>query len=76
MTLQQERAVRDFPSADMRKTRCTSAHTLVMAKDVFDLVLAGKITSEPKRVFPLEQASEAHRALESRATSGATVLVP
>jgi NADPH2:quinone reductase len=52
------------------------AHMLDMAKEVFDLVLAGKITSEPKQVFPLEQASEAHRVLESRATAGATVLVP
>jgi NADPH2:quinone reductase len=34
----------------------------------------GKIVSEPKQVFALEDAAEAHRALESRSTSGATVL--
>jgi NADPH2:quinone reductase len=52
------------------------AHMLAMAKELFDLVLAGKITSEPQRLLPLEAAGEAHRALESRATTGATVLVP
>jgi NADPH:quinone reductase len=39
-------------------------------------VLAGKITSEPTQLFPLEQANEVHPALESRAATGATVLVP
>jgi NADPH2:quinone reductase len=52
------------------------AHMLAMAKEVFDLVLAGKITSEPKQTFTLADAAEAHRALESRKTVGATVLVP
>ena len=52
------------------------AHMLDMAKEVFDMVLAGKITSEPKQTFALEDAADAHRALESRKTSGATVLVP
>jgi NADPH2:quinone reductase len=47
-----------------------------MAKDVFDLVLAGKIKSEPRQTFPLKDAAVAHRALESRATTGATVLIP
>ena len=51
-------------------------HMLAMAKDVFDLVLAGKITSEPKQTYALADAAEAHRALESRKTVGATVLVP
>jgi len=39
-------------------------------------VRAGKISSEPKQVFALDQAGDAHRAVESRATTGATVLVP
>jgi NADPH2:quinone reductase len=52
------------------------AHMLEMAKDLFDLVLAGKIIGEPKQIFALEDAAEAHRALESRSTSGATVLIP
>ena len=52
------------------------AHMLEMAKELFDLVLAGKITGEPKQTFALADAGEAHRALESRKTTGATVLMP
>jgi NADPH2:quinone reductase len=51
-------------------------HMLAMAKELFELVLAGKITSEPKQTFALADAAEAHRALEARKTMGATVLVP
>jgi len=47
-----------------------------MAKELFDLVLAGKIRSEPSRTYALAEAADAHRALESRQTTGATVLVP
>jgi NADPH:quinone reductase len=49
---------------------------LAMAKDMFALVAAGKITSEPRQRFPLKDAAAAHRALESRATTGATILIP
>ena len=52
------------------------AHMLSMANELFDLVEAGKIKSEPGRTFPLVDAAQAHRALESRQTTGATVLVP
>jgi NADPH:quinone reductase len=52
------------------------SHMLAMADDLFALVLAGKIRSEPKQTFALADAAEAHRALESRKTVGATVLVP
>jgi NADPH2:quinone reductase len=49
---------------------------LSMADELFQHVLAGRITSEPRQVLALEQAAEAHQALESRRTTGATVLVP
>ena len=52
------------------------SHMLAMADELFGLVRAGKITSEPKQTFTLAEAAEAHRALESRKTVGATVLVP
>ena len=52
------------------------SHMLSMAQELFGLVLAGKIVSEPKQSFALADAAEAHRALESRKTVGATVLVP
>jgi NADPH2:quinone reductase len=49
---------------------------LAMADELFGMVLAGKIKSEPSREYALAEAAEAHRALESRKTVGATVLVP
>jgi NADPH2:quinone reductase len=52
------------------------SHMLAMADELFGLVLAGKIKSEPNQVYPLAEAADAHRALESRKTVGATVLVP
>ena len=52
------------------------SHMLAMADELFALVLAGKIAGEPQRVMALAEAAEAHRALESRKTTGATVLVP
>jgi NADPH2:quinone reductase len=52
------------------------AHMLDMAQEVFDLVLAGKIKSEASQTFALKDAADAHRALESRKTVGATVLLP
>jgi NADPH2:quinone reductase len=52
------------------------AHMLAMADELFGHVLAGRIVSEPRQLFALTEAREAHRALESRATTGATVLVP
>jgi NADPH2:quinone reductase len=52
------------------------AHLLAMADELFGHVLAGRIGGEPKQQFALEDAAEAHRALESRRTTGATVLVP
>jgi len=49
---------------------------LAMADELFDHVLAGKIVGEPKQSFALADAADAHRALESRRTTGATVLIP
>jgi NADPH2:quinone reductase len=49
---------------------------LAMATEMFGLVHAGKIVSEPRQTFALKDAANAHRALESRATTGATILVP
>ncbi|MDH4480723.1 MAG: quinone oxidoreductase [Rhodoferax sp.] len=51
-------------------------HMLEMAQEVFDMVLAGKIKSEASQTFALEDAANAHRALESRKTVGSTVLLP
>jgi NADPH2:quinone reductase len=52
------------------------AHMLEMADELFGHVLAGHIRSEPRQQFALADAAQAHRALESRSTTGSTVLVP
>jgi hypothetical protein len=45
---------------------------LDMAKELFDLVHAEKIVGELAQILALEEAA-AHRALQSRSTSGATI---
>ena len=52
------------------------AKMLAMAAELFDHVLAGRISAEPRQEFALADAAKAHRALESRQTIGATVLIP
>jgi NADPH2:quinone reductase len=47
-----------------------------MAGELFDLVKAGRIKPDARQTFPLRDAAEAHRALESRRTTGATLLLP
>jgi NADPH:quinone reductase len=54
----------------------TRSALLAMSEDLFKLVLAGKIKSDARQRFALKDAAAAHRALESRATTGATVLLP
>lgn len=44
------------------------------ARALFDVVASGAVKIEVHQSFPLEQAAEAHRALEARATTGSTVL--
>jgi NADPH2:quinone reductase len=46
------------------------------AKDLFDLVLAGKIKVTPRQSYALKDAAQAHRDLEARKTTGSTVLIP
>jgi NADPH2:quinone reductase len=52
------------------------SHMLAMADEVFGMVQRGQIRSEAAQRFALADAADAHRALESRQTIGATVLVP
>jgi NADPH2:quinone reductase len=46
------------------------------AKELFELVLKGAIGIHVGQTFALKDAAQAHRALESRQTTGSTVLVP
>jgi len=44
------------------------------AGELFDMVASGKVKVEIKQRFALKHATEAHRALEARQTSGSTIL--
>jgi NADPH:quinone reductase len=47
-----------------------------MADEMFALVQSGKLKNEPRQTYALKDAAQAHRDLESRKTSGSTVLLP
>ncbi len=47
-----------------------------MAADLFQMVTSGKIKIEIHQRFPLADAAKAHIALESRRTTGKTILLP
>jgi NADPH2:quinone reductase len=49
---------------------------LQAARELFDVVERGAVTIEINQRYPLRDAAEAHRALESRKTTGSTVLLP
>ena len=50
------------------------ARCQAMADDLFGMVESGAVAIEVAQRFPLAQVADAHRALEGRATTGATVL--
>jgi NADPH:quinone reductase len=47
-----------------------------MAADLFAVVLGGQVKIAVHARRPLRDAADAHRALQSRATTGATILLP
>ncbi|MGO4129684.1 quinone oxidoreductase [Inquilinus sp. YAF38] len=49
---------------------------LAMSQDLFDVVASGAVTVPVHARLPLAEAAEAHRRLEARETTGATVLLP
>ena len=44
--------------------------------DLFEVISSGKVAIELGARFPLEDVAAAHNALESRSTTGSTVLIP
>tara|TARA_B100001094_G_C18119775_1_gene766193 strand:+ start:493 stop:1461 length:969 start_codon:yes stop_codon:yes gene_type:complete len=46
------------------------------SSDLFSLVLQGSIKIEIGQTFPLSKTADAHAAIESRKTTGSTVLIP
>jgi NADPH:quinone reductase len=64
-------------------TRPTLAHYIATredldarAGDVLGWITAGKLKVRVGAEFPLAQAADAHRALESRRTTGKVLLIP
>ncbi len=47
-----------------------------LAGELFDVVKSGKVKIEINQTYPLKDAAQAHRDLEARKTTGATVLLP
>jgi NADPH2:quinone reductase len=54
----------------------TPEQLAISAEKLFDRIAKGVLKPRIGQTFKLEQAAEAHRALESRATVGSTVLIP
>ena len=52
------------------------ADLLKMAEEVFSMVKAGKIVNDARQTYALKDAAKAHADLESRKTTGSTVLLP
>ncbi len=46
------------------------------AKELFEALRSGAVRAGNTRELPLEEAAEAHRAIEARETVGSTVLIP
>jgi NADPH2:quinone reductase len=49
---------------------------LALADETFAVVASGKVKIPINQTYPLKDAEKAHRDLESRATTGASILVP
>jgi NADPH2:quinone reductase len=54
----------------------TGEEMAASAARLFEMVEKGAVTIRIGATFPLLKAADAHRALEARATTGSTVLVP
>jgi NADPH2:quinone reductase len=52
------------------------ADLVAYATDLFDVVKAGRVKIEINQRYPLKNAVQAHKDLESRKTTGSTVLTP
>jgi NADPH:quinone reductase len=54
----------------------TRADLEATAKELFDVVLSGKVKIEINHTYPLKDAQRVHRDLEARKTTGSIVMVP
>ncbi len=65
-----------FTRPTMGDYQTTTEELDASAAAVFEMVGAGKVKIEIGQTFPLAEARKAHEALESRATIGASLLIP
>jgi NADPH:quinone reductase len=49
---------------------------LATAKELFDVVIGGKVKIPINQKYPLKDAQKAHRDLQARETTGSTILIP
>jgi NADPH:quinone reductase-like Zn-dependent oxidoreductase len=74
-----------FPAhavASDRRVRCAAPHQSIVraasaaisGNELFRVVASGKVRINVNQRFALKDAADAHKALEARATSGATIL--
>jgi NADPH2:quinone reductase len=49
---------------------------VAMGRDLFDVVVSGKVKIEVRQRYALADAAQAHRDLEARRTTGSTILLP
>ena len=54
----------------------TREDLIANAEELFDVVSKGAVKIEINQTYPLQEAAQAHRDLEARKTTGATVLLP
>ena len=52
----------------------THEGAMAISKDLFDIVVSGKVKINIEQRYPLEQVQQAHRDLEARKTTGCTIL--
>ena len=65
-----------FTRPTMGDYQATTAELDASAAALFEMIGSGKIRIEIGQTFPLADARRAHEALESRATIGASLLIP
>ena len=65
-----------FTRPTMVDYQATTAELDASAEALFAMILSGKIQIEIGQTFPLTEARRAHEALEGRATSGSSLLIP
>ena len=64
------------PALTLQAVRSIAAEVRARADDLFEAVLTGRLRVRIGATYPLSAAADAHRALESRGTTGKVLLVP